>query len=675
MLRRSLIPLLMLSALLVSACVPAQTTSTASTPTVPQPQATATMPPATPAPTVQPSPSAQPTTAGSALTISVSPATASPGDQVTISGDLPGGPTQASAQDNQALLHANVCLDGCLSGLVIQGQAVNWSASQAGHFTIAFTLPTIPWLGESGPQPTIPGDLNVGVQCLGLDQQGCALQEATATATLSLQGALAKTCADNSCATLTLDPAQGDPGTIVQVTGWAPLDQIIGSLAFGYSLVLQPQAGQGQPVQLGSLTQQLDGSLSGSFQVPQSTPDLGTLQPGTYLISLEAARPKGNTPVLLAPATFQLGAALTWKALNLGKPALIQPSADILNPELAVDASRAGHLAYCAPGETRLTQDGGKTWTSVSTTGAAQAAQSAGYPLFDNGSGAPAACMTVTLDASHPNSFYALFQTAKADVGAPPVYFMGFFTSDGGKTWKLVPAPSPDAVERFGGFREVAGGVQALFMGESQQPDQAPVTLVEQSNDGGQTWSAAALTCPANGACLTWGSATGSVSGMGSPAPQWAMYSVDAGKTWDSTGQSVELRMTGLNELVTFADPTSALRLSGNADYPLLATRDGGKTWQALSLPALPNSPNATFPGLQMLPDGSLLAQTDLGQPWMELAPGASAWCQVSASLPTSASLLFQAAGSQLWFLPLPDNQNAAPQPQNVPLSSVKCKG
>ena len=279
---------ILLFVFLLSACVQAPPAVQPATAAVPPSQDTPTLP-ASPTPGETAAPAQTP----AGTWIQLSPQAANPGEKVTIDGYLPGGPDAAGAQGQENLLHANVCWQGCQEGLVIQGQAVEWSAQEAGRFQINFAVPAVPWLGQDGPHPLDAGQYSVGIQCLGPDLQGCAIRPAQAEATLTVKSAAPTGCPNEACATLQLDPGQGQAGAEIQVKGWAPLDEIIGDLAFGYSLVLLPeggQSGQTQSVELAQLNQDLDGTLSGSFVVPQSLPGLGTLEPGKYTLALQAAR-------------------------------------------------------------------------------------------------------------------------------------------------------------------------------------------------------------------------------------------------------------------------------------------------------------------------------------------------------------------------------------------------
>jgi hypothetical protein len=640
-------------ALIMTACGSPATNlapSPSSRPTLPQKPIT----------TAQPTSLAIPTQSASATPsdawIQLVPDKGTPGTTIKIIGFLPGGPTQAAAQKDQSLEQTIVCWQGCLNGLTEQAQALTWSATEAGHFETSFIVPETPWLSSIGPQALKPGDYTIGIQCLGPELQGCALKEDQASATFHLEGPVPQKCqVGQPCAALTFTPSAASPGTTVQVQGWAPLVGMIAGQAFGYSLVLEPVTVNSTPIQLGQVQQSLDGSLTSSFKVPQQLPSQGLLQPGTYTIALQAIRvtaTKGNQPPLVAATTFTVTASLSWNNLLVGQPLWIQPSADLTASDPTVDPGDPNRIAYCAPGEIKVSQDSGKNWNSISTTAVASAAEAAGYPLMSQN--AQATCMAVTLDATHPDSYYAVFQAMDKQYGAPPVFFMGYVTHDAGQTWSLAAVPAKLTAENFGGFwSDSRGTVQALYSGPAQGPDQAPAVFVEQTSDGGQNWSQSQLTCPGNGPCIRWGPAPGSIPGMGSPLPQFIYSSPDGGKTWNSPGLSVELRTQGPHELVAFSDQLAVV-LSGSGDYPVRITQDGGETWQATSLPSLPrpNDGGPLFPGLQSLPDGSLLAQPFNTNGFM-LNPGASAWCQLSSTNLTNAGVLLQLSGGQFFWLTL----------------------
>jgi hypothetical protein len=631
-----------------------------------------------PTATIQPSETTSPTPPGTATItptpsgawISLSPDSGAQGATLEIDGYLPGGPSAGEVNPTDPAATANVCLQGCLTGFVQEGLPVEWSTNQPGHFKLQFTIPATPWLASDGPQALVSGNYTVSLQCLGQELKGCATQEGSVSAVFHLQGATPQKCQPGQpCSELIFSPSSATPGTQVQVTGWAPLDQIIEGQPFGYNLAILPRGEGSQPAQIGQIQQDLNGNISGSFTVPEQIPGVGPLQPGKYGLALQAFRPSGQ-PTMLATTSFEITSALSWSSLSLGQPLWIEPSANLINPEVSVDPGDAQRLAYCIPNAIRLSEDGGKAWISIPTQGAAKALGSQ-YTFFIQGdSTRQVQCLSVTLDPDHPDSFYAVFETAKKNFGAPPVFFMGLVTSDMGKTWKAAPLPSQKMAQSFGGFwSDGKGTVQALYTEIPGGPDQAPTVSVEQTGDGGKTWAQGTLICPASGPCLRWGAAPGAITGMGA-SPQWLYYSSDGGKTWTSHGLSVVIWMVTPGELVASSDKDSIL-ISSAGDFPLRLTQDGGQTWQVVPLPNLPGNDNSgpLFSGLQALPDGSLLAQSS-DQTWFRLSPGTQNWCSLGkANLPSSGERM-RASGTDLWWLSADGGKL-----EGTPLSSLNCGG
>jgi hypothetical protein len=558
-----------------------------------------------------------------------------------------------------------------MNGIVLQGQSVVWSADQPGRFSLQFNVPAISWIQDSGAQPMVSGDYLVGVQCLGPDLDGCAVREAQASAKLHVEVAAAGGGV-KTIPSLEFSPASGTAGQEVKVAGWAPLDQVIGSMAFGYSLVLLPPQG-GQPIQLGDISQGLDGNLDGHFVVPQSMPAVGQLKPGQYSLALQADRPqvaKATQPLLLAQTPFQVTAGLTWQSLQLGKPAWLQYSGTINGPDLFTTPSFPGWIAYCDTSSIRATRDNGKTWDTIPT--ATEKAAFGDYTFNVAAGNTP--CDSVVMDPGKPGSYYATYRTANKQAGAPPVFYMGFLTTDSGATWKAVPLPEGASAESFGGFWAAGDRVEAFFTVQARGQDQPSAPVVEQTADGGLTWTPGTPACPQGqtGSCLRWGPTASSISGMGSPAPEWIMISGDSGSTWSYPGISVELRMPGPNQLATFPGaPLKALLLSGSADFPLRLSQDGGQTWVAVTLPDIPGADDAgVYPGLQALPDGSLLALVGSNQ-WMLLKAGSSQWCPAAGLDQAKQTSQLAASGDSIWWL---NDLVGSFQAGNTPLAAVRCQ-
>ena len=451
---------------------------------------------------------------------------------------------------------------------------------------------------------------------------------------------------------------------MVQVQGMAPLVATGGSPGCCYELVLEPQGSGGTPIQLGAVQQGSDGTLSGGFEVPLSAPDTGVLPAGSYSVALQAPPPGGANALTLASAPFTLDPAPNWTALGAGEQVLVQESATLTGPVLSVDRINPDHLTYCTPGAIQLSLDDGAAWSAVPTAGVQQLAANTALPLFAAGQPAPA-CVSAVVDPSSPQSLYATFAAA-APTGPPPASFLAYETADAGQTWSAVPAPPGARAQDFAGFQLDGTAVQALFV--SGAGTDAPTLAVEETSDGGATWTPAHLTCPMIGPCVRWGPAPNGIGACAlNPHEQPIEVSLDGGQTWSTPAAPSGANACNSNELVSLSSSELAL-LAGGAPYPLWVSQDGGQTWAATALPALPQSSSgATYAGLQILPDGTLLAQG--GQSWYLLAPGASDWCPAAGStLPAQAQPL-QTSGGRLWWL------QSDGTPTSTPIGSLTCSG
>ncbi len=649
----------------------------------------------TPTPTSPPSTKAAPTQTAtpSGAWISLSPAHGNPGDSVTIDGYMPVLP--ASIQAGNPDFYVNVCWGGCADGLQEQALPTTWSQTDVGHFSTTFVVPSTAWLGADGPHNLTVGDYAVSIQYLDIGSTACADPSAKGCSVEIASGqpfhldtaAAGPTCDKQDCGTLTLTPDTGKAGDTIELSGWAPLLELIGTTPSGYSgysLVLM--SGTNLTAQSAIIatnlpvSQELDGTLSGSFQLPQTGPN-GVIGSGTYTLVLSAdalinatqVKTSGYAPVVVASAPFEISAATAWAQLATANPLWIQPSASLLQATLGIDPANPQRIASCADGSISITVGVNAAKTSVPTAGVAAIVDSMGYAL--NNAQTPR-CNAVTLDPRNPQSIYAVFEGASKQYGAPPEYFLGFYTTDAGKTWLAAPTPANDQgqtpiVERFGGFWNAGDVVQALYSGEnSNQPNQAPPTLVLQTADGGKTWQPGELTCPSGGPCLRWSAAPGSISGMGAGLPEYVLASQDNGQTWTSTGQYAELHVDGPHQLAALSSSTAAL-ISGDAQYPLQITQDGGKTWQPIDLPTLPGADVSTgfaYNGLQLLPNGNLAAMSPDSGTWYALTPGASDWCTLNLTVPGNYPVVLQPADTTVWFISPVDETV-----QGFPLTDFSC--
>ncbi len=649
--------------------------------------------------------------------ISLSPDSGPPGTLVEVQGYLPNGPSPDQVAGNPVLGQATVCWTGCLSGFKEEAITVRWSSTEPGHFTMHVRVPAAPWLAANGPRALTPGDYAVGIQCLapaapkakGPDFVPCGMQPAQATTTFHLTGPVPTLCANGPCAHLSFSPNQGPPGTIVQISGWAPLTGLFLDRPRGYTLVLQAEVQPGGnsspehekasfPPSLGQVQQDENGNLSGSFQVPESMPSLGRLTPGRYTLALESFYPGAATTatpvagatvvampdkqsrpserITLAPTTFTITAASSWASLGPVAPLWSDWSAPFYaGPALIGDPTDPRRLAYCTAGGIRVSSDGGSTWTTIPTTGIIAALAPTPFQLFQPGA-LPPTCSAIILDPSYPRSFFATFAVLKKpQPSPPPENLVGLITTDGGQTWRVVPAPPGHTDEQFGGFQVAAEAVVALFHDNASTPGPVPF-VAEVTTDGGRTWTTAHLPCPSRGPCARWGAAPSFVGGMGASYPQSIEVSSDGGQHWTTPTwpSQVEVRQ-GSSELVALS-PTEVVLLSGSAPFPFLFSHDGGQTWEDIALPGLgPASEGVSqYPGLQMLPSGSLLTRgenPDYG--WLMLTPGASQWCEVAGASPPASATSFRAIGDRLWWIQPGNTPAEPPTVGSVAISNLQC--
>jgi hypothetical protein len=355
-------------------------------------------------------------------------------------------------------------------------------------------------------------------------------------------------------------------------------------------------------------------------------------------------------------------------------PSIIS-SSDPFNQVVSIDPDDPKRIAYCAPGEIRVSMDAGQTWESISTLGVTPAAQEHGYTLFYGEAGTEGACQSVTLDPQHSNAYYAVFTGADEEYGAPPVFYMGFFTVDSGETWQFVEPPENATLEDFGGFWNLSGGtVQAQFLptgSRSQIPGQV---LITETTNGGLAWQDGDLSCPSFGPCLRWGPAPSSIFGMGTSLPQSIFYSSDEGDTWSSIDPPLELHAPAPNQLVVHSE-SEIFIISGGITFskeaPVLRrSLDAGASWQPVTLrPLSTGELNVNyFPGLQYLSNQTFLSQGREDSTWYWLQPDTPIWCPVNTDRLPLYPVLLQNAGDRVWWVNL-ESQQA----DNIPISELNC--
>lgn len=628
----------------------------------------------------------------SAPTIRITPTEGPPGTIVTISGYVPGGPDASQAARNPASTYGGeLCFDGCRSGLVVMGQTIHWQ-NTPGYFTATLAVPKVPFLTTSGPQPLTPGTYAIGFTCLGPNTAGCALAGAQASTPFHLTGPTPQRCLSGAnCAELSLSPTHGPAGTLVHIHGWAPLTEVIGT-PMGYSLVVQNSASQFATVPmglLGGLTQSLNGTISGTMRIPDLDSNNVPWPIGTVRLWLQAT-PNGSlghavlsptmviTPISkvpaetidLAPTTFRTTSSVSWAKLGTLRPSSLQLTQASPSP-LSPVSSNTTQAALCTDGQINVVDASGQVHGTIAT-GQAYSVSDGSYPLLQQNS--TSTCSRAWLDPGHKESAFAAFPAYFAKYkSAPPIYYVGFETTDDGGRWRPIPVPKGYTMGNFGGFRVVGQRVYALFGIPAASPALQPSVSVEVTTDGGKSWGPATLPCPLKGACLILGPYPSSYAGMGAQLSQPLLRPASLGRiaspTWPSqlslAANASELATIGKNEVVL---------LAGNSSYPLRVSDNGGRTFSNVALPVPPTGPGkvASYSNLLLMPDGTLLVNDQQGvwSHWYRLRPGASAWKPVAqSSLPSDAQDLML-EGHRLWWLTY--GQNTAPSVHSIELSSLK---
>lgn len=609
--------------------------------------------------------------------IALVPASARPGQTVTVRGYIPPGSAEgADAVGGQS--YGTICFGGCTDGLREDARPIRWSKTLPGRFTMEMSVPETGWIASDGPHPLVGGTYRIGVECVGVPVKGCGLAPAEASAALRLVGATPRPCTKTDCGTIILSTHTARPGETVRFRGWAPLSEIIGT-PVGYSVVLLAgrlpsrlvTATRSSYVLVGQAQQQSDGTISGSVRIPPFLEGRTPTAPGMYTVALQGFV---NTPsfavVTFAPARLRIGEAPTWASLGTLHPLSSAWNASLGGSAVAWTPSDPRRLAACLDGAIRLTSDLGASWSTISPPAPSSAPRP--YRLASPGrsaSGAP--CASLLLDPVHSDSLYASFVAENATEGMPPVHRIGYVTTDLGRTWAPVPPPAGTSEGGFAGFQTAGSAVLALFQRQGGHGFAVLTTA-----DGGATWTPSRLTCPEAGPCLRFGPAPSATGGMGVAYTQPIEWSGDGGATWESPSWPSRVTLNrGSSELVALS-PRRALLVSGSSPYVLRLTDDGGRTWHYVAIPPVPGGATVG-PGLShpvLLPSGSLLAQSTGDLRWILLAPSAQRWCTVTGLAPSLSPPAV--AGGMLWYVPFaqgPSGIDTSLPPRSLPLSDVRC--
>lgn len=585
----------------------------------------------------QPATTSQPVTPKGPMVLS--PATGPPGTVVTLHGYLASMRYATAAERQNATFGGTIAFGGFRAGLEISADAITWSSIDPGHFTTTFRVPVTNWLTPTGTAVLAPGPYRVVIRCFGIVVRGCAGGPGQLSATFTLTDPVQHAPA---AAWLSFSPSTAAPGQVVRVTGWAPLTNVIGQ-PFGYNLVW----GVGG-IQVASIQQRLSGRLSGSFQVPAYVGS-GPTHAGTVMLSLSYLFLQGKTGavplsadqkklsglVTLAPTPFRVVKGMQWSSLDAvpvrqsaaPSPIWVAPSG-----RQVLMAGPSGSFLGGPPDALR----------PLDLTGTMALAARQGYPVLAHGM-----VDSILGVAIFPQSRFITLSTYKATYGeVPPVFLSPFVSTDGGATWQTVPAPSSMSYGDFVGFRDIGRAVFALWA-------KTGATMVEETTNGGQSWSPGSPPCPVTGACLMLGPGPNAFQGMGTPELQ-AVWRQNRQHQWvTSASEAINIATLQLSTL----PHGRALLVDSAAANPVQLSSDGGRTWENVAVPNPPGSASfaaSPYANLLLLPNGALLANatgSTGANAWYILPTGQSRWQGVPpAILPPNADGLTVADGELWWY-------------------------
>ncbi len=576
--------------------------------------------------------------------------------------------------------NGTLCFGGCAHGLKEQAVSVAWSRTAKDRFTMQLRVPKTAWMASDGPHPLANGTYRIGIQCVGVQIRGCGLAPSEASTTLRLTAIGRQHCTTKSCGRIVLSSGTVSPGQEVRFHGWAPLSEIIGS-PFPYSIVLVPGklyssaliAPHSPYPQIGQVQQNFDGTFRGSLRLPAALPGAVQVTSGTYTLALQGFFSQPSfTAVTFAPVQIRVRPAEPWSALGALRPLRATWSADLSGATPVADPADRSHLAYCQNGVIHFSPNAGHTWSVVPVAGAVELSATTNYHLTPSPN-APSqvSCASVMLEPGHPDTLYASFWASNPKFGMPPVFQVGYVTTDLGQTWHAVSVPEGYSAGGFAGFQTAGMDVLAIFERQAGSSGHWQYTI-EATPDGVTDWQQATFACPPIGPCLRFGPSPSQIGGMGAAYPQPVEWSGDGGKTWTSPIWPAQVLLNqGPSEMVALSS-SEALLVSGSSQYAVRLTTDGGKTWRYIALPPTPGGQNGamSLTDAMILPSGALLAQDPNNQSWIMLAPEAKRWCAVSA-LPSAVFSQPTAIGNHLWYIPMASGN---PQtPASIPLQDMVC--
>jgi photosystem II stability/assembly factor-like uncharacterized protein len=602
--------------------------------------------------TTAPSPGAGGVAREPAVALSLSPVSGAPGSRITVTGRVT-SPIPGTSADLGSGAHANLCWDGCLDGLQYQGVQLQWTSPTT--FRATLVVPAAPWIERETDSVhyLASGTYPIGIQCIE-SLSGCAFGGSEGSTDFMLQvakSAVTPWCrTDSSCAHLAVTPRRALPGEGVRVTGYAPLESVIGS----------------------------DEPFTYQLQVLQGRPR------GPEVKFTELAKGVGAVDLSLGHGALGVAAPPEWKSLPRIAP-LAEIDAGL--PSISADPADPSTVAWCGSGSVIVSGAGGQI--QVPTASAALTLDDMGLaPLGtggDPGTSQPTCVTALPLGAESddhlgesPPVVVAAFVVAP-DGEAPPTADVALLTTNDGQTWTPLPAPPGTDPTAFGGFRVQGQDIEALFSAATTGAG-SPQPLVETSSDGGHTWQTASLSCPTEGPCVTLGAyAPGNCAMNGTS--QSVLRSTNRGQSWTQIGWPATVNSCAPAELVATSPHTEFLVASASP-YTLTRSIDSGTTWSDIGLPALPGEDVGAGLGLGpggiiLLPGGALLSTGEQGSSakWELLRPGATLWCSVrgvsSAEQNSALYAQVELIGAQIWWLSVPGE--SAPVAHHLAGADLSC--
>jgi hypothetical protein len=451
-------------------------------------------------------------------------------------------------------------------------------------------VPDAPWFessdGHSSVHPLTSGTDTVGIECITVTS-GCATQPADTEVDVHLVAPRATWCtASVPCGSLHVNSVHTSVGDVVEVRGRAPLAGIIGQ-PFGYWLAYQAKKfGRGVV----------------SFHSAVTTETTATIAPRALVVATGATWARQHlTPVV----------ASSWSSVNPVAP-----------------TSNGTSIATCDPTSVAVTSS--HATINIPTTSVGSVLVS--HHLNIGGSKKAGSCAAAYVDPANPSHVFASFYSAQRG-SIPPTYLAGLYTTDGGATWRLVPTPPSHTSYDFGGFQSDGAGIAAVFM-NSDEGNSPPKTTIatEVTTNGGDSWTPSLLGCPKEGPCVIFGpSSPGNCAMNGEPEPVYFGVPNEGDTIFEESRWITAVNACYSQQLAATESGTELL-VDPSSLFPLVASRNDGRTWYNVQIPRLAGLGASTQNSWLLLDQRDRLLATVANANGATsvylLAPHATSWCR-----------------------------------------------